>query len=229
VIPDNTLKRLRKLVLDELKQWTRDLDEPFRIRFACHIEACVVFLLTAQGSAINEPQVVATERIVRLIGELREQIVVSIRNHPAAGRPKMSIEELSQHVARVGSQSGLARTIGVAPGVVNQWINGRAPISPKHIEAIRKAPPEPRHARMTFAGKQALFKRLTTRFIRSAGGLEKAAELLGLETRTLLRYWSGASPVPPEIEIAMRNVAEAEEPASRDVPHRPPQTPFATS
>lgn len=217
-MPDNTLRRLRKLVLDELKQWTRDLDEPFRFRLACHIEACVVFLLTAQGSAINEPQIEATERIVRLIGELRERIGVSIRNRPAVGRQKMSIEELSQHVARVGSQSGLARTIGVHATVVNQWINDRASVSPKYIEAIRKAPPEPRHARMTFAGKQALFKRLTTRFIRSAGGLVRAAELLGLETRTLLHYWSGASPVPPEIEIAMRNVADGKSQISPGVP-----------
>lgn len=221
------LDGLRRLVLVELRQWTQDLDESERIRFANGIDACLAVLLSAPG--VSEPQVEAVGRLIGLIGELRGQTVAVLRQRPAASKPRMSIEELSQHVARVGSQSGLARTIGVNVTAVNQWVNGRAPISPKYFDAIRSAPPEPRHAHMTFAGTQALYKRLTTRFIRAAGGLGKAAELLGLETRTLLRFWSGADPVPPEIEVAMRSVVDAKEPVSRDVPHRPPQTPFATS
>jgi DNA-binding transcriptional regulator YdaS (Cro superfamily) len=218
VRPASTPISLRRLASNELRQWTEGLQEADRARFVDGIEACLDVLLNSQGSNVSTLQSEAIERLLWLMGELRALRFAERPMRRARRDPAMTIDELSQHIARIGSQSALARAVGASQGYVNQWVNGRAPITAKYVEAIRSAPPEPRHAHMTFAMRQAMYQRLVRQFIASAGGLASAAKLLALDNRTLLQYLTGEVPLPRDLELAMRDRATPREFLTNDVP-----------
>lgn len=43
---------------------------------------------------------------------------------------------IQQAVALAGGQAHLAKALGVTPGLVSQWVNGRRNVAPNHCPAI---------------------------------------------------------------------------------------------
>ncbi|HMA95985.1 MAG TPA: YdaS family helix-turn-helix protein [Polyangiaceae bacterium] len=136
----------------------------------------------------------------------------TLERHRRVPKPSaMCIEELQRHIARLGSQSALARALGVSGVLVNHWVNGRQRVPECRVEVIRTAKPiggdRTSEADTNLSGMSAdQIKEL----VKLAGGTRKLARLFACAPSTAANYASGKRRVPPWVLERLESLARVQ-------------------